>query len=199
MSIAVLGWGSLVWSPGTLQIKTAWRSDGPRLPIEFARISQDKRLTLVINDGASELPVYWALSERTALNEARENLRLRENSKARDIHYLNRDGSAADNAPAHILSSVGKWLSQQHDELIATLWTGLPANWKEERGADFTVGAAVQYLVELEASQKDQPTAYARAREYLVNAPPTIDTAVRKAMRARGWVDADLPANLFEA
>lgn len=51
MKIACLGWGSLIWNPGDLKIKTEdWFSGGPILPIEFVRISTDKRVTLVIDE-----------------------------------------------------------------------------------------------------------------------------------------------------
>jgi hypothetical protein len=45
MRIACVGWGSLVWDPRDLPVKGAWRPDGPRLPIEFARQSDNGRLT----------------------------------------------------------------------------------------------------------------------------------------------------------
>lgn len=49
MKIAVLGWGSLIWDQGNLQINDdRWHTAGPLLPIEFARISGGSRLTLVI-------------------------------------------------------------------------------------------------------------------------------------------------------
>jgi hypothetical protein len=50
-AIAVIGWGSLIWCPGILRTKSRWHSDGPALPIEFARISGDNRLSLVIHPG----------------------------------------------------------------------------------------------------------------------------------------------------
>jgi hypothetical protein len=74
MQIAVIGWGSLIWCPGSLQIKSRWHSDGPALPIEFARISNDKRLTLVIQPGSPDQRTYWALSEFDDLKAARANL-----------------------------------------------------------------------------------------------------------------------------
>jgi hypothetical protein len=197
MSIAVLGWGSLIWCPRNLGIKTKWRSDGPVLPIEFARISQDDRLTLVIHLGSVDQPTYWALSEFTTVKQACENLRARENSKPADIHYLDQDGPAAEGAPPPIANRVREWLTL-HKDLEAAIWTGLPSNWMEKRGHDFTPEDAVLFLSELEAKRDQARATYARAREYVTNAPPLVDTAVRQAMRGRGWKDASLPTILFE-
>ncbi len=47
--IGIIGWGSLIWDPRGLPIKCKWHKNGPELPIEFSRISQDGRLTLVID------------------------------------------------------------------------------------------------------------------------------------------------------
>ncbi len=67
MPIAVVAWGSLVWCPGSLAMKTRWRRDGPRLPIEFARISQDDRVTLVIHLESEE---QWPSASETAREES---------------------------------------------------------------------------------------------------------------------------------
>ncbi len=45
--IAILGWGSLIWSPRDLSMTGQWQP-GPSPPIEFARKSADGRLTLVL-------------------------------------------------------------------------------------------------------------------------------------------------------
>ena len=49
MQVAVIDWGSLISSPGILGLQSRWHHDGPPLPVEFARISRDNRLTLVIH------------------------------------------------------------------------------------------------------------------------------------------------------
>ncbi len=51
--------GSLVWDPGVLRIAGASKHDGPSLPVEFARVSRDGRLTLVLNPGAVVVETLW--------------------------------------------------------------------------------------------------------------------------------------------
>jgi len=63
MNIAVIGWGSIIWSTRVLRVRTRWNIDGPFLPVEFARISNDGRLTLVLCPGNEGQRTYWAMSE----------------------------------------------------------------------------------------------------------------------------------------
>lgn len=198
MSIAILGWGSLVWCPGSLQIRTRWRSDGPLLPIEFARISRDGRLTLVIQPGSATQATYWALSDLTTLANAHKNVRGREDCSSGDIHYIARDGSLdSRNVPPDIANRVGEWMVL-HEGIQAVVWTGLASNWGAKRGREFTSEDAVEYLLQLEADRARDKATYDRAREYVTNAPAAIDTAVRRAMRTRGWEDTPLSPMLFE-
>ena len=50
MNIAILAWGSLIRDPRDLQIRDAFTPRGPRLPLEFCRVSSGGRLTLVIDE-----------------------------------------------------------------------------------------------------------------------------------------------------
>jgi hypothetical protein len=167
------------------------------LPIEFARISQDDRLTLVIHPGSPNQPTYWAFSEFTTLEGARGNLKSREKSKSSDIHHVLRDGSTSTGAPLDISERITQWIGQRAD-VEAAVWTGLPSNWNEKRGCPFSPEDAVNFLLALEAARDRAKAAYDRAREYVTNTPTVVDTDVRRAMRARGWTDVALSSVLFE-
>lgn len=41
MKIVCIAWGSLIWEPGPLRVASTWRPDGPVLPLEFVRDSDD--------------------------------------------------------------------------------------------------------------------------------------------------------------
>ena len=78
MKIACLGWGSLIWRPGNLLIQREWFNDGPLLPVEFVRKSDNGRLTLVITETAKPVRTLWALMTTYNLDEAKESLRKRQ-------------------------------------------------------------------------------------------------------------------------
>jgi hypothetical protein len=61
--IAILAWGSLVWNRGSLAVAADFEALGPRLPIEFCRVSGDGRLTLVIDENVGAFcTTYSAVS-----------------------------------------------------------------------------------------------------------------------------------------
>jgi hypothetical protein len=175
------------------------------LPIEFARISDDGRLTLVIHAGSQEQPTpaqrtYWALSEFENLKDARRNLKSRERTSLKHIHSLTADGQREGAVDGDISARIRDWLTD-HKDLHAAIWTGLPSNWdKKPGGGEFSVEGAVQYLIELECARDEAKTAYERAFEYVTNAPSQIKTPVREIMRKeRAWQDAPLSGALFES
>ena len=61
MKIACIGWGSLIWMPENLMIQNKWFEDGPMLPIEFARQSDNGRITLIIDEFARPVRTLWSL------------------------------------------------------------------------------------------------------------------------------------------
>ena len=80
VTIACVGWGSLIWRSGRLPIEGRWRRDGPSLPVEFARESGDGRVTLVAVPGVAESRTFWAPLDVDGVEAARRALRRRERS-----------------------------------------------------------------------------------------------------------------------
>ena len=179
MTIACLGWGSLIWDPRNLPICSEWRTDGPELPIEFARQSQDGRITLVIVGGARPVPVLWAMLDVPSIGDARRSL-------------AEREGISADNAK----HSIGAWtadIRSSHGEIetianwakvapvTGVVWTAL----KPRFGGRLIKPAGsqvVRYLLGLEPDKRR------RAEEYIRRAPAQIKTAYRERIeRELGW------------
>lgn len=192
VNIAVIAWGSLVWNPGMLDLRTRWHADGPTLPLEFARISGGGRLTLVLFPKGENRTTYWALSNLENLDDARAELAQREGSSVNTVHFCAYGPSSQVQRSGEpmVTATVSDWLDA-HDGLDAAIWTGLTSNWRSKRGSDFTMDDALLYLAGLRGPELDA------AREYITHAPPQIDTLVRRAMRARGWHDANLSPDLF--
>ncbi len=194
LKIAVLGWGSLIWCPGSLALRSRWHKDGPRLPIEFAHISEDCRLTLVIHAGSREQTTYWALSDCADVDSAANNLKQRENCrKLCDIHYVTADGQRR--GTPETVATVKQWMKGEQD-IDASIWTGLNSNWVKKGRNTFSPDDALAYLEGL--AQADR-TAFQRAREYVCNTPPQIQTEVRRLLKHKdgAWSDNRLPRILF--
>ena len=180
MRIAVLAWGSLVWAPandhGELAMAGEWQDDGPQLPVEFARISSDGRLTLVIVPGYPHLSrVKWAISALEDLDTAIANLARREtNAPIHRIHGIGPDGPVGEPDPATV-EAVSAWLAG-HSYLDAAIWTGLPPGRRWGPGG-WSLEAAIAHLAGLDEATR------ARAHEYVDRAPRSVDTPVRRALR----------------
>ena len=200
MKIAVIGWGSLIWSPGMLQISTWWHRDGPELPIEFARISDDGRLTLVIypeylKEDPKPLLVttYWAMSACDDLQKAIDNLRIREKCPSDRIHYVVR-GNGANCPNAQIRQIIEDWLNA-HASLDAAIWTGLESNWDKKSISPLSHVEVINYLRLLKHICSH---ACDRAEEYVRNAPDQVRTPFRREIEAQlGWTAHVLPTILF--
>lgn len=191
MQIAIIGWGSLIWCPGSLQIKSAWHRDGPILPIEFARISRDGRLTLVIHPDSESQKTLWAPAVSEDMNTVRKTLQEREGTSPGFIHSGTADGQFSDGVTKEVRDAIARWL-EEHREIQGCVWTGLASNWKEKQKSDFSIPRVVQYL-------KVLPNAD-RAREYIRNTPLQIQTPARGAIREQlQWSDAKLSPALFVA
>lgn len=181
MKIAFIGWGSLIWDPRKLEINGKWNEDGPIIPVEFARISQDGRLTLVLYQNADPIKVLWAHAKTQDLCEARCNLKNREGTSLDKIEYvsLGNDENNCTIVP-DILDVIRNWA--RTNNLDAVVWTGLPSNFEKELGKKFIENNAIEYLKGLQDVPKQ------KAKEYIQKAPSQIRTRVRdKIEQELGW------------
>lgn len=183
--IAILGWGSLIWNPRDLPITGDWQGDGPVLPIEFSRISDNGRLTLVIDERhGADVPTRYAVSPRPTLNEAVTDLQRREGCPPENIGFLEVathriSPRAAERHPA-ACERIKAWAVEKGFD--AVVWTALGRRFKDRINVPFSPAAAVRYLQGLPDPQKES------ALEYLRNAPPEVMTPVRTAAIQAGLI-----------
>ena len=181
--IVILGWGSLIWNPDILHIDGVWQTGGPILPIEFSRISDNGRLTLVVDEQHGvDVPTRYALSAFTTLDDAIENLRIRENAPNRSrIGYVdlahNRTAPYALRNHPGACDSIRAWAGQVG--FAAAIWTALGPRFQEKALEPFSVDAAVRYVLSLTGTTRDD------TMRYIQNAPPETATPVRTALTPR--------------
>jgi hypothetical protein len=183
MKIAILGWGSLIWNRGDLAMTGEWQPDGPMLPVEYARVSQDGRLTLVIAPGMPAVPTYWGVAALPNLNQAITNLKQREQTGSEYIGYLRKDEarSRTGTLPATIITTLHDWLHTHH--LDAVIWTNLPPRFDKTTGRMPTIAEALDYLRGLDGDTRQ------RAETYIRRTPPQIRTPIRAAVETHlGWM-----------
>ncbi|RTZ09368.1 hypothetical protein [Flavobacterium sp. GSP6] len=174
MKIAILGWGSLIWQPKDLAFNKefGWKPDGPILPIEFARISNDGRLTLVITEKGTEITTLYALSNYHDLHEAIFNLAVREGSGKKSIGYYDKNNNAFFSTNLNIKSNIEKWIEQT--DFDAVIWTDLPEKLESKD--------PLEYLKSLTGNKS------ALAEEYIRRTPIQIKTALRtKIEKELNW------------
>lgn len=179
--MAFLGWGSLVWDPRELKMSGSWEKDGPCLPIEFARISKDRRITLVLCPEAAEVRTLWVRADCENLQDAIRNLACREGTTTEHIGFVSTaDGNRSCNAVQGIITKIESWAKQK--QFDAVVWTDLPSNFKEKRRLKLNGANVVTYLKELEGQASRDAEAYVR------NAPRQIRTEIRAVIEKElGW------------
>jgi hypothetical protein len=115
------------------------------------------------------------------LDDAVADLRKRENTGTKQIGFVNvPDGTARCQAHPPLLPPIRQWTAQRgFDGLV---WTDLPPNFHKETDHAFSIEQAKDYLIHLPKSAAN------RARQYINNAPPEVDTPLRRAMHQIGWL-----------
>jgi len=185
MKIAVLAWGSLIWDPRTLEVAAPFKAGGPNLPIEFCRISKNRRLTLVIDEAYGTLcGTYLAPSRFEDLEAARANLRVREEmSSVAGVGYALVSGERSARAlelHPHATETIADWAAA--DGYDAAIWTALESNFEREAAEPFSVNAAQRFLEDLE---RNDFAAFERALDYIRRAPEATQTPLRERVAAQ--------------
>ncbi|KIQ21944.1 hypothetical protein RT97_27110 [Variovorax paradoxus] len=173
--IVCIGWGSLIWDPRTLPCVGGWNRDGPMLPVEFARESAGRKITLVICENVPEVQSLWTLLAADNVATARQQLGLREFEAAKpkwieaNIGYWDRSGGIyqGEGAPA-----IAAWAQERG--LAGVVWTGLSCGFKISPGVMPRAEEIVAHLNELDGAER------IAAEEYVRRAPSQIDTEYRK-------------------
>jgi hypothetical protein len=181
MRITILGWGSLVWDPRDLPREDQWQEGGPSLPIEFSRVSSDARLTLVLDsDNGINMPTRFVLSPRTDIDDAIYDLRRREGTVSQQIGFVDLKHEAQRARIPSVAAAVRNWAGVHGFDGV--VWTDLPPNFEKEITVAFSIQSAERYLCSLPKNVAEQ------ARKYIVNAPPEVETPLRRRLRDIGWL-----------
>jgi hypothetical protein len=175
--IAYLAWGSLVWNPGALPLQSDWFDDGPDVSVEFARISRNGRLTLVLCAAAAPVTSLWACTSLTSLDQAAEALALREGiSPTASATRIGRWQTGQED-PAEIVGIV-EWAKR--NGITAAIWTNLRPNFAD--GLMPSVEQVMHYLRGLDGEKRTL------AEEYVRKTPRQITTGYRRRIEAEfGW------------
>lgn len=182
--IAILGWGSLIWDARGLPRQTGWKRDGPNLPIEFARVSNDGRLTLVLDPvNGGDVSVGYCESPRTSLQDALCDLSGREASLVDRMGFVDANSNAArcradPGSEAHLRD----WCTLNGFDFV--IWTDLKTNFEQKLANPFSIDHATEYLDSLVGSTAE------RARAYIAKAPDFVDTPLRRALSCTGWINS---------
>lgn len=178
--IACIGWGSLLWDQQALPVVGDWKNDGPQLPIEFARESGRRRITLVICEGVQPVQTYWSLLGVTDLSSAISSLAKRENIINRIDTDIGRWNPATSECYGTGGAAIASW-AQAHG-LDGAVWTSLPCGFQKFRNVMPSGSDVIAHLKCLEGAERKL------AEEYVVKALPQIDTAYRRLIaRELGW------------
>jgi hypothetical protein len=183
LKIAILGWGSLISDSRGLATSGQWQLNGPKLPIEFSRISDDGRLTLVIDaEHGRIVSTRYIESSRADLGDAIGDLRRREKTIRKRIGFidLRHEISSAKEFPEHAVASAAIYAWLEHSGFDAVIWTALPSNFQQKRNQPFSPEAAARYLDSL--SKFEQINAF----KYINGAPIDVITPLRTLLGELG-------------
>ncbi|PQO45295.1 hypothetical protein [Blastopirellula marina] len=186
MKTAIIGWGSLLWDdrPQFDQHHGPWFYDGPRLRLEFSRISvrRQKALTLVLEEELGAVcPTAYCVSHREDVRQAMEDLSIREGAKPHEVGVWRKEATSDVPLLRPVPPVIEQWARQTDFDYV--LWTWLPNNFQElsPGQVEFSLTAAAKHIRSLDAEGQ------AKAAEYIFRAPEFIQTPLRSELESADW------------
>ena len=144
--IVYLGWGSLLWNYKDLKIDD-WQQIDLQLPLEFSRMSQDGRLTLVIDEKNGAINKIWSTQAHYKnIDIAINALKKREKTLKSAISYINlpKKRYRIRNTSPKLTQEIVMWALKEKIDVI--IWTDLSSNWQQIRGKEYSIEDALQYF-----------------------------------------------------
>lgn len=185
--IVALAWDDVVSEPGGLTPRDGrWREDGPRLPLELSRLSPQRFPVISLCRGGPLQRVYWTYLETEIVSEAVWNLSRRGACKPENIGFLDLEsGECWCRAVDEHLEDIRAWALEKNREgenIEVVVWNDLKPDFEKKTRRELTPENVVSYLKGL------RPEIRERARRYLENIPPRIETPILSAVRD-AWSD----------
>ena len=198
--IAVIAWGSLIYDPRNLKLRTQWFPTGPSLPVEFCRVTTTRdrnpvRLTLALLPGAELVRTYWAELDYPDIDTARRALAEAEGTtgqqRLQKIGLWSKDGRLEGRLD-FVNQHIAKWAASE--DLVGVVWTDLPPNLPKSGGGtyeefeDSLLDEAIAHFRRYENDRTIDPSWFAAARDYVETAPTQTATRCRAALElAFNW------------
>lgn len=178
MRIACLGWGSLIWCPKELPLATDWNSDGPKLPVEYARKSNDGRVTLVLVENYSKVQTLWALLKVASMEEAKSVLAQRESVSIKNVKYsIGFVEMSSKTQHGKYAKDIEKWAASK--DLDGVVWTNLKYGMDKERNKMPSSDEVLTHFESLTTEQK------LKAEEYVRKTPAQVATPYRSVFESK--------------
>jgi len=184
MNIAILGWGSLIWDLEILEphVEGDWQmATGPRLPMEFSRISPKRKMGLVVcldPEAGVACETHVIRSARADIHAAVDDLAARERAPLARIGAWHNSGISQGRMPT-VVGQVEKWCRAYG--WAGAVWTDLEPNFHAYTERAFDVDAAVAYLKTLDGENLTE------AVNYIDSAPAQTRTPLREALKDDVW------------
>lgn len=182
--VAIIGWGSLIWDLEILTPHTQgnWLMEtGPRLPMEFSRISPKRKMGLVVclDPVAGVLcNTHVIASAKSGIEQTRADLAARERAPLDLIGAVHRGGIAHGRMPS-VVNAVAAWCDRHGWD--GAVWTDLEPNFADHTDQAFSINAGIAYLKTLNTENLTEAVAY------IQNAPEQTRTPLRHALAKDPW------------